>query len=73
MIWTFESKVHFKHSKVYYYIFGKYMLLYIYIYIKLKIFNSIANLTLHHFIFWHTPIHYNYNDVNRKEIQTCHL
>jgi hypothetical protein len=31
--------------------------------------NIFINLKRHHFIYWHTTVHYNYNNVRQKKIQ----
>jgi hypothetical protein len=38
------------------------------IYVLLKI--IFINLTCNHFVYWHTIIHYNYNDVNKIKTQS---
>jgi hypothetical protein len=37
------------------------------------IWNIFINLRRHYFIYWHTRIHYNYNDVRFLKIQSCLL
>ncbi len=42
------------------------------IYIIFKIFlNTFINLRWHHLIYWHTTIHYNYNNTRFLKIQSC--
>jgi hypothetical protein len=35
--------------------------------------NVFINSKRHHFIYWHTTIHYNYNNVRQTKIQSCPL
>jgi len=41
--------------------------------ISILFLNIFTNLKRHHFIYWHTTIHCNYNNVSLKKIQSCPL